>query len=172
MSARGRHAGSGRCPTSHPRACAETRMSPETNDPDVDSICKLLESVRSVAVVGISDNPERASHGIAAYLRKQGYTIFPVNPKLTSWEGLPAYPTLREIPDGVDMVDVFRAPDAVPEITRDAIAIGARVLWLQPGAVHADSIQRARDAGMEVVADRCVFESLLRCRNRGRVASD
>lgn len=116
----------------------------------------LLRQTRTIAVVGISDNPSRDSYRVARYLQTAGYTLYAVNPTLDSVLGLKAYPDLQSLPEAVDLVDVFRRPDALPEIVDDAIAAGAKALWLQFGVIHEPSAQKARDAGLKVVMDRCI----------------
>src|SRR5260370_14931301 len=96
----------------------------------------VLRNARTVAVVGLSDRPERASYRVAAYLQAHGYRIIPVNPNVVEVLGERAYARLRDVPDKVDLVDVFRRPSHVPEIIEEAIAIGARTVWLQEGIVH------------------------------------
>ena len=111
---------------------------------------------KTIAVVGLSSDPARPSYGVARYLQRQGYRIIPVNPNEQKVLGEQAYPSLREVPVPVDVVDVFRRPDAVPEIVEDAIAIGAPVLWLQQGVIHPQAAARAQAAGLAVVMDRCM----------------
>jgi predicted CoA-binding protein len=111
---------------------------------------------KTIAVVGLSSDPMRPSYGVAAYLQRQGHRIIPVNPNEREVLGEPAYPTLRDIPVPVDVVDVFRRPEYVPAIVDDAIAIGAPVLWLQFDVVHPDAAHRAQAAGLAVVMDRCL----------------
>jgi predicted CoA-binding protein len=118
----------------------------------------LLESTRTIAVVGLSDKPDRPSHYVSAYMQAHGYRIIPVNPAVTTVLGQRAYPTLKDIPEPVDMVDVFRQSEAVPPIVQDAIAIGAKSLWLQEGVVHEAAAAQAADAGLAVVMDRCVLK--------------
>lgn len=119
----------------------------------------ILDKARTVAVVGASDNPARASYFVLRYLKMHGYTVFPVNPNLERVDGQKTYPDLaalvkeRGIPG---VVDVFRRPEALPELVEEAIACGVKVLWLQYGVVNAAAIQRADSAGMTVVADRCM----------------
>ncbi|MBL8821304.1 MAG: CoA-binding protein [Planctomycetia bacterium] len=125
------------------------------NDSDTK---QLLQNTRTIAVVGMSDKPHRASHHVAAYMKAQGYRIIPVNPTLTSVLGERCYPTLRDIPEPVDMVDVFRKSDAVPSIVDDAIAIGAKSVWMQEGVIHQDAADQASDAGLLVVMDRCILK--------------
>jgi len=127
-------------------------------DPDMR---RLLEETRTVAVVGLSDNPMRPSYGVARYLYEVGYRVIPVNPKLTELWGLKAYPDLDSARrDGivVDMVDVFRDPAHVPQVVDETLRAGAKSLWLQEGVVHPEAAQRASQAGLTVVMDRCVMK--------------
>jgi len=124
--------------------------------PDARTPEAILEHARTVAVVGLSPNPERPSHDIAKYLQEHGYRIIPVNPTVDEVLGERSYPTLRAIPEPVDVVQVFRKAEDVPSIVDDAIAIGAKVVWMQPGIVHEESAERARGAGLQVVMDRCM----------------
>jgi hypothetical protein len=130
------------------------------NEPEV--IDEILEKSKVIAVVGISDKPERASHGVASQMQRRGYRIVPVNPMLTSVLGEDCYPSLAEIPFPVDLVDVFRASEFVPKIVEETIAIGAKYLWLQEGVMHPEAIAHAEVNGIKVVADRCIFEEHLR----------
>ncbi len=111
---------------------------------------------KNIAVVGISDDPTRPSHYVAGFLAEHGYNIIPVNPKLTEWEGQKCYPDLLSIPEKVDVVDIFRRPEAVPPIVDEAIRIKARAVWMQEGIVNEEAAAKARDAGIEVVMDRCM----------------
>ena len=111
---------------------------------------------KTIAVVGISDNPERPSHYLASFLEKQGYNIIPVNPNLQVWEGKKCYPDLRSIPFKVDVVDIFRRSEAVPPIVDEAIAINAKVVWMQEGIINEEAAAKAKDAGIEVVMDMCM----------------
>ncbi len=118
-----------------------------------------IESIlgyKNIAVVGISDDPERPSHYVASFLATHGYNIIPVNPKLTAWEGKKCYPDLLSIPVKVDVVDIFRRPEAVPSVVDEAIKIKARVVWMQEGIVNEEAAAKARAAGIEVVMDRCM----------------
>jgi uncharacterized protein len=117
---------------------------------------RLVREARTIAVVGLSPDPARPSHGVARYLRRSGLRILPVNPNLTSWEGLPAYASLADVPPGVDVVDVFRRPEHVPAIARDAVAIGAGALWLQLGVLSPEGAELAAEGGLDVVMDRCL----------------
>jgi predicted CoA-binding protein len=111
---------------------------------------------RTIAVVGISDDPERPSHFVASFLESHGYKIIPVNPKLTEWEGKKCYPDLLSIPGKVDVVDIFRRSEAVPPVVDEAIKIKAKAVWMQEGIVNEEAAAKARDAGIEVVMDRCM----------------
>uniref|UniRef100_UPI0038993574 CoA-binding protein n=1 Tax=Actinokineospora spheciospongiae TaxID=909613 RepID=UPI0038993574 len=117
---------------------------------------RLVRKSRTVAVVGLSARPDRPSHGVARYLVDSGLTVFPVNPALRTWEGLPAYASLSEVPEHIDIVDVFRQPEFVDEVARDAVAVGAGALWLQLGVVNEPAARLAADAGLDVVVDRCL----------------
>ncbi len=123
---------------------------------DLSVIERLVREARTVAVVGLSPDPGRPSHGVARYLRRSGMRILPVNPNLTSWEGLPAYASLADLPSQVDIVDVFRRPEHVPAIARDAVAIGAGALWLQLRVLSEQGATIAAEGGLDVVMDRCL----------------
>jgi len=118
----------------------------------------LLGEARTIAVVGISADPRRPSHRVASYLLEHGYTIVPVNPNVDAVLGERAYPSLLDIPPArtIDVVDVFRRADATPDVARDAVAIGARVLWLQEGIVNEEAMRIAQDAGMEIIMGVCI----------------
>ena len=119
---------------------------------------QLLQDTRTIAVVGLSEKPDRPSHHVAAYLQSVGFRIIPVNPGVLQILGERSYPTLHDIPEPVDMVDVFRRSDAVPAIAQDAIAIGAKSLWLQEGVIHEEAAAMAQAAGLKVVMDRCILK--------------
>ncbi|CAI0847207.1 CoA-binding protein [Serratia ficaria] len=120
-------------------------------------IAELLQQVKTIALVGASDNPARPSYGVMAYLLAQGYQVTPVSPKLAgqSLLGQPAYARLADIPHPVDMVDVFRNSEAAYAVAQEAIAIGARALWLQIGVINEQAAALAAQAGLKVVMDRC-----------------
>lgn len=122
-------------------------------DPELHA---LLKRTHTIAVVGMSDKPDRPSHYVAQFMRERGYTIIPVNPQCTEIDGLKCYPSLRDIPGPVDMVNVFRRPDDIPPIAQDAVAIGAKSLWIQLGLVSAEAEAIAEAAGLEVVMDLCI----------------
>src|SRR5215212_2751187 len=117
---------------------------------------RILQEARRIAMVGLSSNPFRPSHFAAIYMLAEGYDVIPVNPREQSILGRRCYPSLRDIPEQVDLVDIFRDPSAVPPIVEEAIAIGAKVIWMQLGLINAAAAQRARAAGLEVVMDACV----------------
>lgn len=116
----------------------------------------LLERTRTIAVVGMSDNPDRPSHYVAQFMRERGYTIVPVNPRYREIDGMKCYASLRDIPGPVDMVNVFRRPDDIPPIAEDAVAIGAGSMWIQLGLVSEAAEAIAEAAGLEVVMDHCI----------------
>lgn len=117
---------------------------------------RILRDYKRVAMVGLSANPYRPSHFVAIYLMAHGYTVIPVNPRETEILGQICYPSLTAIPGPVDIVDIFRDPSAVPGIVEEAIQIGAKAVWMQLGVIHEAAAQRAREAGLEVVMDRCM----------------
>jgi hypothetical protein len=125
---------------------------------DSDPIRSLLDSARTIAVVGCSADPERDSHHVASYLQRAGYRVIPVNPAVEELLGERCYPDLTAIPEGVaiDIVDVFRRSEHVPPIADQAIARGARALWLQLGVSHPEAERRAAEAGLQVVSNRCM----------------
>ena len=127
------------------------------NNPDSGEIKRILEESRNVAVVGLSDSPYRTSHAIASAMQRAGYRIFPVNPNLTGPVlGEEPYATVEEIPEPIDIVDVFRRSEKVPPVAEDAVAAGAKVLWMQSGVINADSASYAEEHGLTVVMDRCI----------------
>src|SRR5215472_194866 len=117
---------------------------------------RVLEAYRRIAMVGLSSNPFRPSHFAAIYLISEGYDVIPVNPRETEVLGRKSYPSLTAVPGPVEVVDIFREPAAVPAIVEEAIAIGAKVIWMQLGVIHEEAAERARAAGLEVVMDRCM----------------
>ncbi|MGA2136349.1 MAG: CoA-binding protein [Bryobacteraceae bacterium] len=117
---------------------------------------RILKRYRRIAMVGLSANPYRPSNFAARYMRAAGYRISPVNPREREILGLPCYASLAGVPPPVEIVDIFREPAAVPGIVEEAIAVGARVIWMQLGVIHEPAATRALEAGLEVVMDRCV----------------
>ena len=122
------------------------------------SVTDLLRSSRTIAVVGLSSRRTRPSFGVAEYLQRAGYRIIPVNPHETEVLGETSYPDLDAVPEPVDIVDIFRRPESVPEIVEAAIRMGAKAVWMQEGVVHEDAAAQARAAGLTVVMDRCILK--------------
>ncbi len=123
-----------------------------------DRITTILQTMNRVAVVGLSPKTSRPSHGVAAYLRSHRYRVFPVNPNVGAIFRERCYASLEEIPDPVDIVVIFRRPEHVPPVVASAIAIGAKVVWMQEGIVNEEAARTAREAGLEVVQDRCILK--------------
>jgi len=120
------------------------------------TIQRVLHSARTVAIVGLSANELRASNFVGFYLGRHGYRVIPVNPRETEVLGEASYPSLSDVPDPVDVVDVFRAPDALPAIAREAVAINARTLWCQFGVINEEGARIAGEGGLDVIVDRCL----------------
>ncbi len=123
---------------------------------DTATIGRMLQGARRIAIVGLSANPLRASHFVGYYLQRHGFEVIPVNPREDEILGARSWPSVAALPEPVDIVNVFRDPSAVPEITAEAIAAGARGLWLQFGVISVDSAAAAAAAGLDVVMDRCL----------------
>lgn len=117
---------------------------------------RILQDARTVALVGVSPNPIRASNFVATYLVRTPLTMYPVNPMTDEVLGLKSYPSLADLPEVPDIVDIFRAPDAIPGVVDEAIAVGAKVVWFQLGLRHDGAARKAMDAGVKVVQDRCL----------------
>lgn len=145
-------------------------MAPECElprfQPSSEEIQRLLARARTIAVVGLSDKPDRDSYRVAQYLQQQGYEIIPVNPNVREVLGRRAYADLREVPHPVDIVDIFRKPEAVPEIVEAAIARRDGAIWMQEGVVHNAAGERARAAGLIVVMNRCLLKEHRRWREQ------
>jgi hypothetical protein len=133
---------------------APTEVDPRYQDPL--TILGILRSARTVAIVGLSPDELRASNFIGFYLRRHGYRVIPVNPRVPEVFGETSYPSLSQVPVPIDVVDVFRRPDAVPEIAREAVAVKAKALWLQFGVISTDGARIAEEGGLKVVMDRCM----------------
>ena len=118
---------------------------------------EILENARTIAVVGLSDQSDRISYIVSRYMQDRGYKIIPVNPTISESLGEKAYPSLLDVPDNVDIVNVFRRPKDVPAVTDEAIAIKARVLWMQEGIVNEEAAKKAESAGLIVIMDRCIM---------------
>lgn len=126
------------------------------SNPTSGEIRDIFKKFKTVAVVGLSDKPERDSHEVARYLKEHGYTIIPVNPACSEILGEKCYPDLVSIPRQVDIVDIFRNMDAIPGIVEDAVRIKAKVVWMQLGLVHDEAARKAKEAGLLVVQSRCM----------------
>jgi len=123
---------------------------------DVEMIKEIFLSTKTIASVGLSNNKEKVSNGVAAYLQSQGYRIIPVNPTVDEILGEKSYPDLESIPEKIDVVQVFRRPEDVPPVVESAIKIGAKVVWMQEGIVNEEAARMAREAGLKVVMDACM----------------
>ena len=121
-------------------------------------IAELLRSAKTIAVVGLSDRPMRPSYGVSQYMQSVGYRIIPVNPNITEVLGEKAYARLEDVPEHIDIVDVFRRSEYVPDIVESAIRVGAGAVWMQEGVVHEQAADRASQAGLAVVMDRCILK--------------
>ncbi|HZN05658.1 MAG TPA: CoA-binding protein [Pyrinomonadaceae bacterium] len=127
-----------------------------------ETIRRIFDECRTIAVVGLSSNPSRPSHGVSGYMRRSGYRVIPVNPNETEVFGETAYPDLASVPEKIDLVDVFRRSDEAGKAVDEAIAAGAKAVWLQEGVIDRAAAQRALDAGLLVVMDRCWLKEHLR----------
>lgn len=124
--------------------------------PDDEKLRSLLREARTIAVVGLSSDSYRASHGVAAYLQRHGYRIVPVNPNETEVLGEQAYPSLADVSEAIDIVDVFRRAEYTPEVAEEAVKCGAKLLWLQSGIVNEEARRIAEEGGLDVVMDACM----------------
>ena len=122
------------------------------------NIPEILKSSHTIAVVGLSSSPMRPSNGVSEYMKRAGYRIIPVNPNETEVLGQKCYARLEDIPEKIDIVDVFRRSEFVPEIVESAIKVGAKTVWMQEGVVNEAAASRAREAGLEVVMDKCILK--------------
>jgi predicted CoA-binding protein len=128
------------------------------NPTPADDIGKLLKAAKTIAVVGLSDSPLRPSHGVSAYMQSNGYRIIPVNPSINGALGEKAVASLSEINEKIDIVDVFRRSEFVPEVVDEAIRLKVSAIWMQEGVVHEAAAEKARKAGIVVVMDRCILK--------------
>ena len=133
---------------------------------DPQEIARIVRTARTVAIVGLSPNELRPSHFVGFYLRRHGYRVIPVNPRESEILGEPCYPSLSDVPEHIDVVDVFRTPAAVPAIAEEAVAVGAGALWLQFGVISAEGAEIARRGGLAVIMDRCLKVEHARYRGR------
>ncbi|MGA2415208.1 MAG: CoA-binding protein [Candidatus Sulfotelmatobacter sp.] len=130
--------------------------------PQTDPIGELLKRAKTIAVVGLSSDPLRPSHGVTAYMQSEGYRIVPVNPNIESWAGEKAYASLLEVPPGdarkIDIVNIFRRPEFVEKIVDQAIQLELGAIWMQEEVIHEKAAEKARQAGLFVVMDRCILK--------------
>src|SRR2546421_10938474 len=124
---------------------------------DGDAITKILEESKTIAVVGLSSNPMRPSHGVTEYMKGAGYRIIPVNPNETEVLGEKSYARLEDVPDKIDIVNVFRRAEEVPPVVESAIRVGAKVIWMQLGIANEEAAEKARSAGLVVIEDACIL---------------
>jgi predicted CoA-binding protein len=123
-----------------------------------DPIAEVLQRAKTIAVVGLSANPLRPSHGVTAYLQSHGYRIIPVNPNIKECLGEKAYASLRDVPEKIDIVNIFRRPEFVPVIVDEAIRLKVPAIWMQEDVIHEKAAEKARHAGIFVVMDRCILK--------------
>jgi hypothetical protein len=126
-------------------------------DSQAEAIRNILQTTKTIAVVGLSPKPHRPSHQVASYLKDAGYSIIPVNPGQDTLLGLPCYSNLQAIPGSVDMVDIFRRSEFVLPVVEDAITIKAKVIWMQSGIINEEAARLAEEAGLTVIMDRCTM---------------
>lgn len=138
-----------------------------SNSPD--QLRKILSTYKTIAVVGLSNKPDRPAYTVPAYLQQQGYRIIPVNPTITEALGEKAYGSLRDIPEPVDVVEIFRRAEDVPPVVDDAIAIGAKVVWMQSGIVNEAAAAQAEAAGLQVVMNACMSATHRALQARGEL---
>jgi predicted CoA-binding protein len=130
---------------------------PDGSTPSADPIFDILTKYKSIAVVGLSSNPARPSYGVTEYMQSAGYHIIPVNPNETDVLGEPSYASLEEVPQKIEIVDIFRCPNEVPSVVDAAIRVNAKVIWMQLGIAHEAAAEKARAAGITVVMDACIL---------------
>jgi uncharacterized protein len=130
---------------------------PDGVSPSTDPILQILQNCKSIAVVGLSSNPMRASHGVSEYLQRSGYRIVPVNPSETEVLGQKSYARLEDVPGKIDIVDIFRKAEDISPVVESAIAVGAKAVWMQLGIENESAAERARSAGLIVVQNACIL---------------
>jgi predicted CoA-binding protein len=129
---------------------------------EAERIADLLKQSKTIAVVGLTNNPLRPSFGVSSYMQSRGYRIIPVNPNVRNSLGEKAYASLMDVPEKIDIVNIFRRPEAVPEVVDEAIQLNVPAIWMQEGVVHEAAAEKARKAGIFVVMDRCILKEHLR----------
>jgi hypothetical protein len=142
-----------------------------TQSTEQHTINNILRTARTIAVVGLSDDPDKPSHEVAAFLQKHGYRIFPVNPSIAEVLGVKSYPDLMAISEPIDVVDIFRRSDAVPAIIDQAIQTGAKAVWMQKGVINPAAAEKAAQAGLQVVMDRCMMVELAKLMREGGITA-
>ena len=128
---------------------------------EADRIAELLNSAKTIAVVGLSDSPLRTSHGVSQYMQSQGYRIIPVNPAISESLGEKSYASLLDVPEKIDIVNVFRRSEFVPDVVEEAIQLKVPAIWMQEGVIHEVAAEKARQAGIFVVMNRCILKEHL-----------
>jgi len=123
-----------------------------------DPIAEVLQRAKTIAVIGLSSNPLRPSHGVTVYMQSHGYRIIPVNPNIEECLGEKAYPSLSDVPEKIDIVNIFRRPEFVPEIVDEAIRLKVPTIWMQEDVIHEKAAEKARQAGIFVVMNRCILK--------------
>ncbi|MCU1243378.1 MAG: CoA-binding domain protein [Candidatus Acidoferrum typicum] len=139
---------------------------PDGAPPSADPIFDILTKYKTIAVVGLSSNPARPSYGVTEYMQSSGYQIIPVNPNETDVLGEPSYASLEEVPQKLEIVDIFRRTEEVPPVVDAAIRAGAKVIWMQQGIANEAAAEKARAAGLTVVMDACILVEHKRCRQK------
>lgn len=124
------------------------------NEPE--TIKRILRESKTIAVIGLSDKPERYSYRVSSYMKSQGYKVIPVNPNISRWQGEKSYPDLKSVPGPIDVVDIFRRSEFVPGIVDEAISARAKAVWMQVGVVNENAAEKAENAGLLVVMNRCM----------------
>jgi predicted CoA-binding protein len=133
-------------------------LEPPLSASEAERIAELLKSAKTIAVVGLSDGPHRTSYRVSGYMQAQGYRIIPVNPTITESLGEKAYASLLEVPEKIDIVNVFRRSEFVPEVVEQAIQLKLPAIWMQEGVIHEGAAEKARKAGIFVVMNRCILK--------------
>lgn len=129
-----------------------------SSSPRPDAIADLLKRSKTIAVVGLSNHPLRPSHGVSAYMQSSGYRIIPVNPKIEGALGEKSYPSLLDVPEKIDIVNIFRRPEFVEAVVDQAIQLKVPVIWMQEEVIHQKAAEKARQAGIFVIMDRCILK--------------
>jgi hypothetical protein len=137
---------------------SEPKADTQRNEPGVDAVSEILKTSRTIAVVGLSSKPQRPSYGVSRYMQSAGYRIIPVNPSEQEVLGEKAYARLEDVPERIDIVDIFRRSESVPEIVDAAIRVGARGIWMQEGVRHPEAAEKARRAGLFVIMNTCILK--------------